>query len=129
MFYNEVDVEATLARIAELGDRLPTPVGYNILVVKPKIVQKTEGGIIKPTEFLRKEEAGSVLGYVVKLGPLAYQDTEKFPTGPWCKPGDFILTGPYRGSRFSIGEDEFTLMFDDMPLAVVVDPSGINRAY
>ena len=128
-FHANVDVAATLKKAEELGDKLPSPVGYQLLVIKPKIEEKTEGGIIKPTDFLRKEEAGSVLGVVLKMGDLAYYDKEKFPSGPWCKVHDFVLIGAYRGSRFSVDGEEFTIINDDMILGTIKDPSGVNRAY
>lgn len=128
-FHANVDVAATLKKAEELGDKLPSPVGYQLLVIKPKIEEKTEGGIIKPTDFLRKEEAGSVLGLVLKMGDLAYYDKEKFPSGPWCKVHDFVLIGAYRGSRFSVDGEEFTIINDDMILGTIKDPSGVNRAY
>lgn len=129
MFHANIDIEATLKKAEDLGDRLPVPVGYQILVIKPKIEEKTEGGIIKPHEFLRKEEAGSVLGMVLKVGDLAYKDEKKFPTGAWCQEGDFVLIGAYRGSRFSVDGEEFTILYDDQILATVKNPAGINRAY
>jgi len=128
-FYATVDKEATIEKIKALGDMLPTPVGYQMLVVKPVIEEKTESGIIKPSEFLKKEEAGSVLGLVVKMGDMCYLDEGKFPTGPWVQEGDFILIGAYRGARFSVAGQEFIMIHDDMPLGVVKNPSGINRAY
>lgn len=128
-FHNNVDVAATLKKAEELGDKLPDPVGYQMLVIKPKIEEVTAGGIIKPTDFLRKEEAGSVLGLVLKMGNLAYYDKDKFPSGPWCKVHDFVLIGAYRGSRFSVDGEEFTIINDDMILGTIKDPSGINRAY
>jgi len=128
-FHANVDVEATLKKAAELGDKLPNPVGYQLLVIKPKIEEVTAGGIIKPSEFLRKEEAGSVLGLVLKMGDMAYKDEGKFPTGAWCKVHDFVLIGAYRGSRFSVDGEEFTIINDDMILGTIKDPSGINRAY
>jgi co-chaperonin GroES (HSP10) len=128
-FHANIDVEATLKKAAELGDKLPDPVGYQLLVIKPKIEEVTAGGIIKPHEFLRKEEAGSVLGLVIKVGDLAYVDKERFPTGAWCGVNDFVLIGAYRGSRFSVDGEEFTIINDDQILATVKDASGINRAY
>jgi co-chaperonin GroES (HSP10) len=128
-FHANVDIEATLKTAEELGDKLPDPVGYQMLVIKPKIEEITAGGIIKPSEFLRKEEAGSVLGLVLKMGDLAYRDEAKFPTGAWCKVHDFVLIGAYRGSRFSVDGEEFTIINDDMILGTIKDPSGINRAY
>lgn len=129
MFHANIDVEATLKKAEELGDKLPDPVGYQMLVIKPKIEERTEGGIIKPSEFLRKEEAGSVLGLVLKKGDMAYADKEKFPTGAWCEVNDFVLIGAYRGSRFSVDGEEFTIVNDDQILATVKNPAGINRAY
>jgi co-chaperonin GroES (HSP10) len=123
-----IDADKTQEHVRNLSSRLPKPVGYQILVAKPKIEDKTEGGILKPQEFLRKEEAGSVVGYVVGMGDLAYADKERFPT-PWCKDGDFVLIGAYRGSRFSVDGEEFVIINDDMILATVDDPRGINRAY
>jgi co-chaperonin GroES (HSP10) len=128
-FHANIDVEATLKKAEELGERLPTPVGYQLLVIKPKIEERTAGGIIKPTDFIRKEEAGSVLGLVLKMGDMCYLDTAKFPTGAWCALHDFVLIGAYRGSRFSVDGEEFTIINDDMILGTVKDPSGINRAY
>lgn len=129
MFATNVDLDATLKKVEELGDRVPNPVGYQILVAKPKIEETTAGGIIKPSDFLRKEEAGSVLGLVVKLGDLAYKDEAKFPSGPWCKESDFVLIGAYRGARFSVDGEEFIMIHDDMILGTIKDPNGINRAY
>ncbi len=129
MSVTNIDTGKTQESVANLASRLPKPVGYQILVAKPKIEDKTEGGILKPQEFLRKEEAGSVVGFVVELGDLAYADSARFPTGPWCKQGDFVLIGAYRGSRFSVDGEEFIIINDDMILGTVEDPRGINRAY
>lgn len=129
MSYNDIDTEKTLEVGAKLSDRMPNPVGYQILAIKPKIEDRTEGGIIKPNEFLRREEAGAVVCLVLKVGDMAYKDESRFPTGPWCKEGDFILIGAYRGSRFSVDGEEFILLNDDMVQATVSDPRGINRAY
>ena len=124
-----IDVDKTKETSESLAPQLPDPVGYKILVVKPEIEEKTEGGILKPKDFLRREEAGAVVGFVLKVGDLAYRDEEKFPTGPWCKEGDFVLIGAYRGSRFSVNGKEFVMINDDMVEGVVADPRGINRAY
>lgn len=129
MFHTEIDKEATLRVVEELGPRLPKPVGYQVLVIRPKIIEKTESGIIKPQEFLKKEEAGSVLGLVLSMGNMAYMDEAKFPTGPWVKEGDYVLVGAYRGARFSVDGHEFILIHDDMLMATVEDASGIGRAY
>lgn len=124
-----IDTDKTLDVAEELSARLPCPVGYKMLVIKPELEEKTEGGIIKPHEFLRKEEAGAVVGLVLKQGDMCYKDEAKFPTGAWCKEGDFVLIGAYRGSRFSVDGKEFIIINDDMIEGVIADPRGINRAY
>lgn len=129
MSVTNIDMDKTLEKGNELASRLPKPVGYQVLVIKPKIEDKTEGGILKPQEFIRKEETGSVVGLVLEVGDMAYSDTSRFPTGPWCKKGDFVLIGAYRGQRFTVDGEEFVIIHDDMVLATVDDPRGINRAY
>jgi co-chaperonin GroES (HSP10) len=125
----DIDTEKTQETAEALASRLPDPVGYKMLVVKPEIEERSEGGILKPREFLDKEKAGAVVGLVLKQGDLCYKDEAKFPTGPWCKEGDFVLIGAYRGSRFSVDGKEFVIINDDMIEGVVADPRGINRAY
>lgn len=127
MSYDDIDTSKTLELGEKLSSRVPNPTGYKILAIKPKIEEKTEGGIIKSATHLKREEQGAVVCLVLKLGDLAYKDEVKFPTGPWCKEGDFILLGAYRGSRFSIDGEEFIILNDDMVEGVVEDPRGINR--
>ena len=127
--YADIDKEGTEARTKALRARVPKPVGFQVLIVKPKIEDMTEGGIVKPDAFLKKEEAGSVVGVVLELGPLAYKDENKFPTGPWCKAQDYVLLPAYAGSRFAIDGVEFIMVNDDVILGTVEDPRGINRAY
>jgi co-chaperonin GroES (HSP10) len=110
------------------GKQLPEPVGYHILVALPEAEEKYESGIIKSDETRRFEEVLATVFFVVKLGPDAYKDTSKFPTGPWCKQGDFILARPNSGTRLKIHGREFRLINDDTVEAVVDDPRGISRA-
>ena len=124
-----IDAEKTQENAEKLADRLPTPVGYKMLVVKPEVNSTTAGGIALASETTRKEEAGAVVGLVLKQGDLCYKDTEKFPTGPWCHEGDFVLLRAYSGSRFSVDGKEFIIVNDDMIEGTVADPRGINRAY
>ena len=124
-----IDTEATKEKGEGLADRLPKPVGYKLLVIKPKVVDKTESGLVVSGDYVKKEEAGAVVGLVLKVGDMAYKDEEKFPTGPWCKEGDFVLIGAYRGSRFSVDGEEFIMVNDDMIEGTVEDPRGIGRAY
>lgn len=124
-----IDAEKTQENAEKLADRLPAPVGYKMLIVKPELNATTAGGIALASETTRREEAGAVVGLVLKQGDLCYKDTEKFPTGPWCKEGDFVLLRAYSGSRFSVDGKEFIIVNDDMIEGTVADPRGINRAY
>jgi co-chaperonin GroES (HSP10) len=110
------------------NDRIPTPKGYKVLIAVPQVEEKTTGGIIRPDQLRKLEETASIFGFVVELGDLAYRDEDKFPTGPFCKPGDWIVFRSYSGTRFKIGNHEFRLINDDTVEAVVDDPRGIERA-
>jgi|TARA_R110000796_G_scaffold99580_1_gene207818 co-chaperonin GroES (HSP10) len=105
----------------------PVPSGYKILVGLPQIEEKTDGGIIKPDNILETESMSTVVGFVIGLGPDCYQDKEKFPNGPYCKEGDFILIRAFQGTRFKIEGEEFRLINDDNVEAVVDDPRGYSR--
>ena len=129
MSIGSINAEATKEKGETLADRLPEPAGYKLLVIKPKVVDKTESGVVVADTFVKREEAGAVVGMVLKVGDMAYKDTEKFPTGPWCKQGDFVLIGAYRGSRFSVDGEEFIMINDDMVEGTVSDPRGIGRAF
>lgn len=108
---------------------LPVPKGYKILCAIPPADEHFEGSNIVKSDGLRKqEEWGTTVLLVLKLGDLAYADKEKFPTGPWCKEGDFVLTRTYSGTRFKIAGQELRLLNDDMVEAVVDDPRGVMRA-
>lgn len=122
-----VDVEKTKDD-ARKATQLPNPSGYKVLIAIPELEKKTEGGILKPEETINREQTASIVGFVVRLGPDAYRDEKKFPTGPWCKEGDFILMRAYSGTRIAIHGKEFRLINDDSVEAVVEDPRGYARA-
>ena len=121
------DQEDYKAILKSIGDRLPDPKGWKVLIVLPKVREKTEGGIIKPEEVLQYETVGSIIGLVLKMGDLAYRDVKKFPTGPWCEPGDYILMRTYSGTRISVKGQEFRMINDDTVEAVVSDPRGVVK--
>ena len=124
-----VDLAAVLDKSAEeKATQLPIPSGWHILVALPEAEEKYESGLIKADETRRFEEVLATVFFVVKLGPDAYTDKEKFPTGPWCKEGDFILARPNSGTRLKIHGREFRLINDDTVEAIVQDPRGISRA-
>ncbi len=109
--------------------QLPEPTGYKILCVVPDAEEKFEGtSIVKADAFMKSEEHGTTVLFVLKVGPDAYKDPAKFPTGAWCKAGDFVLVRTYSGTRFKVYGKEFRLLNDDMVDAVVEDPRGISRA-
>ena len=107
--------------------QLPQPRGYKILIALPEPEEKTAGGILKATETLHNEEIGSIVGMVLALGPDAYSDKQRVPSGPACKEGDFILIRSYSGTRFKVHDKEFRLINDDSVEAVVEDPRGIVK--
>jgi co-chaperonin GroES (HSP10) len=108
--------------------KLPEPKGYRILIAIPEVSQKTEGGVFIPDERRNAEETASLIGYVLKVGSEAYADANRFPTGPWCKEGDFVIFRSYSGTRFKVMGKEFRLINDDTVEAVVEDPRGYSRA-
>lgn len=109
-------------------DKLPAPTGYRLLVAAIKVQDKTSGGVILPDDMKNREQTASIVGLVLKAGPDAYKDTGKFPTGAYCKEGDFILFNAYSGTRFTIDGEEFRLMNDDTVEATIADPRGYRRA-
>lgn len=120
---------STLPQSAEeKAKQLPEPVGYHILVALPEAEDKYESGIFKADETRRFEEVLATVFFVVKMGPDCYKDEKRFPAGPWCKEGDFILARPNSGTRLKIHGREFRLINDDTVEAVVQDPRGISRA-
>ena len=112
---------------AEKAKQLPEPSGYHILIGIPESEEKTDGGILKAKQTIEIEETATIVGFVLKLGPDCYQDKKRFPSGAWCKEGDFILMRSYSGTRISIHGKEFRLINDDTVEAVVHDPRGIRR--
>jgi len=120
---------STLPQTAEeKAAQLPEPAGYHILVAIPDIDDKYESGLIKADQTKHYEEVLSTVFFVVKLGPDCYKDDKRFPSGPWCKQGDFILARPNSGTRLKIHGREFRLINDDSVEGVVQDPRGISRA-
>jgi len=113
----------------EVEAQLPTPVGYRVLVALPQ-VEETYGdtGLIKSTTTKSQEHIMSIIGLVLDMGEQAYSDEERFPTGPWCKAGDYVMFRMNTGTRFRVGGVEYRLMNDDSIEAIVADPHGITRA-
>lgn len=108
--------------------QLPVPSGFKLLIVLPQIEDKTDGGVYRPDNLVKAEEAASILGFVLKMGPDAYKDETKFPTGPWCKVGDMVVFRSYSGTKLTIHGQHFRIINDDTVEATVDDPRGFQRA-
>ena len=125
-----VDLAAVMQKTAEERARqLPEPKGYRILCAIPEAEKEFDSGIVKADETIRNDEILSTVLFVVKMGPDCYKDPGRFPTGAWCKEGDFILVRPNAGTRLVIHDREFRLINDDSVEAVVQDPRGIKRKF
>ena len=111
----------------ETTRKLPEPKGYKLLIAIPKLEEKTQGGVIIPDKLKGLEQTASIVGLVIALGDAAYKDAEKFPDGPYCKEGDFVIFRSYSGTRFKLRGEEFRLINDDTVEAVVDDPREYTR--
>ncbi len=113
----------------EIEAQLPKPVGYRVLVALPQ-VEETFGdtGLLKSSNTISQEHIMSIIGLVLDMGDQAYSDEDRFPTGPWCKPGDYVMFRMNTGTRFKVGGVEYRLMNDDSIEAIVADPRGLTRA-
>ena len=127
-----VDLSGILNKPAEdKAKQLPDPKTFHLLCVVPEAMQEyadSEVGIIKSGQSMMYEELLTPVLFVVKVGPDAYKDSTRFPSGPSCKEGDFIICRPNSGTRLKIHGREFRIINDDSVEAVVEDPRGITRA-
>ena len=123
-----IDLSQVLNKqVEEKAKQLPKPQGYRILCAIPESEETFDNGLIKADETRRHDELLTTVLFVVDLGPDCYGDKERFPNGPWCKKGDFILVRPNAGTRLVIHDREFRIINDDSVEAVVDDPRGIKR--
>ena len=123
-----VDLSAILNKPAEeKAKQLPQPSGYHILCAIPDVEEEFDNGIIKADTTIHYEELLTTVLFVVSLGPDCYLDKTRFPSGPWCKQGDFVLVRPNSGSRLIIHGREFRMINDDSVEGIVDDPRGIRR--
>lgn len=108
-----------------LIERMPSPTGWRMLILPYRGKAKTQGGVYLPDKVVDDGQLTTVVGYVMKQGPLCYKDADKFPDGPWCKTGDWVIFARYAGSRFKIEGGEVRILNDDEILAVISDPEDI----
>lgn len=124
-----VDLSGILNQPAEeKAKQIPDPVSFHLLCVLPDAEEEYESGLVKASQTMHFEEVLSPVLFVVKVGPDAYKDEKRFPSGPSCKAGDFVLVRPNTGTRIKIHGKEFRIINDDSVEAVVQDPRGIKRA-
>jgi co-chaperonin GroES (HSP10) len=124
-----VDLSALMDKSQEeKASQLPKPSGYRILCAIPDIEDAYESGLLKAETTINFEEKLATVLFVVALGPDCYKDPTRFPSGPWCKVGDFIVVRPNSGSRLNIHGKEFRMINDDTVEAIVDDPRGIKRS-
>lgn len=106
-------------------DRLPQPSGWRVLILPYKGSSVTKGGVYKPEEVMEKYALATVVGYVLRVGSEAYKDQSKYPNGPWCKEGDWVIIGRYAGARFKIEGGEVRIINDDEVIGTISDPEDI----
>lgn len=124
-----IDLSGILNTTAEeKAKQVPDPATFYLLCVLPDIEEEYESGLVKAGQTMHFEEILSPVLFVVKMGPDAFKDTKRFPSGPSCKAGDFVLVRPNTGTRIKIHGKEFRLINDDSVEGVVQDPRGITRA-
>lgn len=126
------DKQPTKGKAVEITDEememtIPKPVGYHILIAMPD-VEETFGdsGLVKAQKTMNTESLLSMVGVVIDMGNEAYGDKTRFPSGPWCKVGDFVMFRSNSGTRFKVAGKEFRLMNDDSIEAVVENPTAIK---
>ena len=110
------------------ASQLPEPKGYKLLIALPEVEEATEGGIIKSAQSQHEESIATIVGWVMSMGPDAYVNYQRFPNGPYCQVGDFVIFRAFSGTRIKIHGKEFRLINDDTVEAVVEDPRGVERA-
>jgi co-chaperonin GroES (HSP10) len=123
-----VDLSGILNQpVADKAKQIPDPATYHLLCMLPEAKEEYEGGLLKAGQTMQFEELLSPVLFVAKIGPDAFKDEKRFPSGPSCKVGDFVLVRPNSGTRMKIHGTEWRLINDDSVEAVVEDPRGIQR--
>ena len=106
-------------------DRIPRPTGWRVVLLPYRGAKKSKGGIVLADQTVERNQLTTVCAYVLRVGDLAYKDESKFPNGPWCKEGDWVIFGRYAGARIGIDGGEIRILNDDEILAVINDPEDI----
>ena len=125
----EAEAEKAKEELSQTNlEKLPNPTGWRILVMPFQVKEETQGGIIIAQETLDRARAAVQVGYVLKMGPLCYEDKEKYPTGAWCAEKDWVIFARYAGSRMGIDGGEIRMLNDDEILGTIEDPMDLIHA-
>lgn len=116
---------AHMEQAESMRERLPRPTGWRIIVLPYAGARRTKGGIELANETIERQQLTTTCAYVLSVGELAYKDEAKFPGGPWCKEGDWIIFGRYAGARMAIDGGEIRILNDDEILATIKNPEDI----
>jgi chaperonin GroES len=112
---------------AKILRKLPVVSGYKLLIAMPEMKEKTAGGVLLPPSVKNQEQTASILGFVIRVGADAYADKNRYPSGPWCKVGDWVVFRSYSGTRFKYANQEYRIVNDDTIDGVVPEPDGYER--
>ena len=126
---NKKEVEGYERLKSKESSKLPKPTGWRMLILPFKMPEKTKGGLYFGQETLERQQVGSTCGLVLAQGPDCYKDKERYPDGPWCKKGDWVIFARYAGSRIQIDGGEVRLLNDDEVLASIDNPEDILHQY
>jgi len=113
--------------VEDKAKQIPDPATYHLLCMLPEAKEEYEGGILKSSQAMQYEELLSPVLFVAKMGPDAFKDEKRFPSGPSCKVGDFVIVRPNTGTRMKIHGTEWRIINDDSVEAVIEDPRGVQR--
>lgn len=123
-----VDLSGLLNKpVEDKATQIPEPATYHLLCMLPEAKEEYEGGLLKASQTMQYEELLSPVLFVAKIGPDAFKDEKRFPNGPSCKVGDFIIVRPNTGTRMKIHGTEWRIINDDSVEAVIDDPRGVQR--
>ena len=117
-----------LAQKSKTHPAIPKPRGFQVLIAVPDPEEKTKGGVIMPDQLIEREKTASIVGCVVGMGPDAYGDKGKFPSGPYCAIGEWVVFRSYSGLKVHVEGVEYRLVNDDTVLAGVTDPRELVRS-
>ncbi len=123
-----VDLSGLLNKpVEDKAKQVPDPATFHLLCMLPEAQEEYEGGLLKAGQTMQFEELLSPVLFVAKMGPDAFKDEKRFPSGASCKVGDFVIVRPNTGTRMKIHGTEWRIINDDSVEAVVQDPRGIQR--